>query len=87
MKWEAGIVGNPEGGVCEIAIIRDDFEHGFKSFGWAGEKKIIIASLNKMPNSIALDILKVAQKWALWLSEHGIENPKQLSHDSITLKE
>jgi hypothetical protein len=43
-KWLVDIKGGPNR-CAEISVIREDFEHGFKSYGWFGpDKKLISAS-------------------------------------------
>jgi hypothetical protein len=45
LSWIAHYIGNSQRG-WEIAVVRSDFEHGFLSMGWEGEKKITLSSVN-----------------------------------------
>jgi hypothetical protein len=42
MKWVVNIKGKPESTSFEISVVRDDNEHGKKSYGWIGDDKILI---------------------------------------------
>lgn len=43
-KWVAHTNGGPNQRHWEIAVIREDFKHGFDSLGWFGEHKLLVSS-------------------------------------------
>jgi|694.fasta_scaffold61293_14 hypothetical protein len=76
-KWVVDVKGSvpPNQGVkdspidMEISVLRDDFEHGKRSWGWSCEDKLIISCeggpCNIMVKQIILDkLVKVAQEVA-----------------------
>jgi hypothetical protein len=40
--WKANILGRPDEGNCEMSIVHEKNLHGFRSYGWDGEDKIIL---------------------------------------------
>lgn len=71
-EWRTSIKGKPEE-IYEIAVVNTAFTHGFISYGWECEHKIIISgsggSCNyKIPKEIFTDLVNVANKWARFLS-------------------
>ena len=41
-KWKVDVKGDVVSG-WEIAVVREDNIHGFRSYGWFGEEKILIS--------------------------------------------
>jgi hypothetical protein len=42
-KWVVDLKAHADGTISELSVIREDFAHGFKSYGWEGADKVIIA--------------------------------------------
>lgn len=40
--WKPNILGKPNLSKCEMSIVHEDFKHGFRSYGWSGEQKIVL---------------------------------------------
>ncbi len=41
--WKVCVFGNPNGDSWEISIVHSEFKHGQDSWGWFGEKKLLIS--------------------------------------------
>ncbi len=58
------VIGEPDGGGYEIALVRGDYDHGKRSCGWPGPDKIVLFSSDPNAPSPKRAIRKV---WPLFL--------------------
>ena len=42
-EWSVDVKGSRKSGSWEISVVRNSNEHGFKSYGWFDEDKILVS--------------------------------------------
>ena len=72
-KWVANIKGRPMEGF-EISVLRDDNDHGKRSYGWIDDTKILISSSGgpcsyRIPKLVFDKLVKVAHEVAQELND------------------
>lgn len=81
-KWIVNLIDNYTYDSYEISVIREDFSHGIKSYGWFGDNKLPIGVCNNFRADIKLKEqvwniqLKAAKELAakMNLNEFGISD-------------
>lgn len=67
-KWVVDTKGGPGGSSWELTVLRDDNEHGKRSYGWYDEDKLIISSSTsgswEIEDFVWRRLLTLAQKLA-----------------------
>lgn len=72
-KWIAQVFGDPSSESFEISVVREDNEHGRKSWGWFDERKLLISSSGgpcrtKLAPGLAALMVELAEKYAAMLN-------------------
>jgi hypothetical protein len=69
-KWIVHTKGGPRNTVWEIAVVKEDFEHGIKSYGWFDNDNKQLVSSSGGPCNVPVSItmwhmlLRVAEEYA-----------------------
>jgi len=80
--WIINIKGEPNSNAWEISVIKEDDDHGLKSYGWFGENKRYISSSGGPCNYIVdeftwNELIKIAKKVAKHLNERDFPKTKK----------
>lgn len=73
-KWVVDLKKNKDGTIGELSVIREDFEHGFLSYGWDGDDKKIVAGSGgpcgyKYDDRLSALLVKAANEYCELLNE------------------
>jgi hypothetical protein len=76
-KWIVNTKGEPGKYYYEIAVVKENNNHGIASYGWGGiDKHIISASYRRKSNCLSGflwdELLKVAEKYAIYLNTGNV---------------
>ncbi len=74
MSWIVHTKGGPGLESFEIAVLREDNEHGIRSYGWFGDRKILISHSGgpghwPLIDFVWKELLGVAERTAAHLNE------------------
>lgn len=87
-KWIPQVFGNPDGESWEISVIREDNEHGRRSWGWFDQDKLNISHNGgpcRWPLGPGLGkfMVELASKYAEYLNERESLGLEINSHVSL----
>jgi hypothetical protein len=83
-KWIVNTKGEPGKYYYEIAVVKENNNHGIASYGWAGAGKHIIASScsdgDTLSGFLWDELLKVAEKYAIYLNTGNLHMGIQVNN-------
>lgn len=83
MKWLVQVKGDPNGTSWEISVVREDNMHGQSSWGWFGDRKLLVSHNGgpcnwPLAHGLGAVMVEIANRLCAFLNDGGnIEDIRQ----------